>query len=226
MDAEMDGVVARIQEFINDLSAEYQKHIDNPEVTERAKNLFHEVLVKMRSALDMTMYRIWKKYAPPYPTPEKMMKAAKGVYFPICDTSGEFNYKLKDICPDLETRNPSLHALLLQSQPFSTGRPAMSELRDLSNLGKHVRLAQQTRKSRPATRARRTDGSTIIIAPPLVTESDMRERMGGEIDLSTIETVNWIEFSVDGHDLSEPTIFCLSLFTGLQTYLTKLLSHV
>jgi hypothetical protein len=179
----------------------------------------------------MTMCRIWQKYAPTTLTEEHRRKLEKRVYFPISVCDADFQSALKDMKLNLEVVNESLYDLILQAQPFSTKRPDMWQLRELGNLGKHVRLAKQTRQSRAASRATMSDGSMIVVAPPIESDvsqrvRDVRERMGDKVDPSTVENVEWVQFSVDEGPDVDPVIFCLSLSTSIEPYLSRLLAHV
>ena len=62
MDLEMQGILDRADELTKDLVQEYGACVQRGEVSERAKNLFHEVTIKIRSALDFVMNRIFKEY--------------------------------------------------------------------------------------------------------------------------------------------------------------------
>ena len=225
MDSEMKGVIARIKELISDLSDEYKSHIEEPEVTERAKNLFHESLIKMRSALDMTMHRIWKKYNSVDLTSSQGKSREPNIYFPICEDRENFDNKLKiKMKLDLEKDAPVLHALLLRAQPFSTDRNDLCQLRDLANMGKHTNFAQQTKKSRIATRMRSVDGTEMIIAPPVDVKAN--EHQGKKYAMETIELIDLVEYSVDGQEIMDPVIFCISLCKSLERYLANVLDHV
>ena len=219
----MSGVFARVHELTDDLRREYLRCVGEAEVSERAKNLFHEVLVKMRSALDMTMNRIWNKYAPEFPSADERANIKRKVQFPICESTKDYRKKMKEMRLDLEEADPALDALLLRAQPISTGRTNLLALRELSNLGKHVRLATQTRTSRPASRGHRTDGAVITVCPPVASDRDLESRMGGGVDLSSVETVNYVEFSVDDPRVIDPFFYCAALETGLQPYVRDLL---
>jgi hypothetical protein len=232
MDREMQGVIDRVAELIDELSDEYQRHIEEPAVTERAKNLFHEALVKMRSAMDMVMMRVWDKYAPASLNPETREEIGRHVYFPVVNTEAKFDDRLKKKMKlDLARDNPALYALLRQSQPFATGRHDLVRLAELSNLGKHVRLANQVRSARPAKMLETSDGRRLAFTPGV--EFHAETVMGIPTDPATrtpaagLEDVDWVSFSVSGHDdIIDPTSFCLSLYTSLRRYIPKVLNHI
>lgn len=219
----MSGVFARVHELTDDLRREYLRCVGEADVSERAKNLFHEVLVKIRSALDMTMWRIWNKYASGFRSADERAKIERKVQFPICESTTDYRNKMKEMRLDLEEADPALDALLLRVQPIPPGRTDFLALRELSNLGKHVRLATQTRTSRPASRGHRKNGTVITVCPPVASNRDLESRMGGGVDPSSVETVNYVEFSVEDPCVVDPFFYCAALATGLQPYVRDLL---
>lgn len=50
MDSELQGILDRADELTEEFRKEFERCIENMSVTERAKNLFHEVLIKTRAA--------------------------------------------------------------------------------------------------------------------------------------------------------------------------------
>ena len=142
MDAEMEGIFDRCNELTQELTREYQKSAERGKVTERAKNLFHEVLVKIRSALDIAMNRVFNKHT--LLTANKKAKMEREAGFPICELSREFHDRMRRLgLSGLQHSNARLYEKLRQSQPFSSENQGLLLLRDLSNLGKHVGLAPQ-----------------------------------------------------------------------------------
>ncbi len=137
-------------------------------MTERAKNLTHEVLEKLRHALDAGMYRAWEPVVAPLLTPEQRKRAR--VYFPIADDPPSFQSILgRAEMGDLATRHRPLYDLLLAHQPFtSADNRWLAILRDLSGPGKHIRLQPQRRNEtrrivveRPGSGAVSWDSSAV-----------------------------------------------------------------
>jgi hypothetical protein len=55
MDTQLASMLGRADELLMELEDEYNNCLKAQNITERAKNLTHEVLEKLRSALDHTM---------------------------------------------------------------------------------------------------------------------------------------------------------------------------
>ncbi len=161
MDSEMEGIFERAGELTQDLMREYQKSAQRGEVSERAKNLFHEVLIKVRSALDFAMNRVFNKHT--ILTGKKKNRMEKKAGFPICRHHCHFNERMKSLgLSHLEQSNPRLYMKLQQSQPFSSGRRDLLWLQDLSNLGKHARLALQDCQLHEAKKVTGPNGTVAI----------------------------------------------------------------
>lgn len=221
LDAEMKGVFDRADELAKELEAEYMASAECAVVTERAKNLFHEVLVKIRSSLDFVMYRIYRKYSS-YQG-EKKVKKERHAGFPICDKETVFNKKLKDLgLSHLETETPELYAKLRQPQPFMTKSKTLLILRDLSNLGKHVKLAKHDVKLQPAKKATGPYGVMVM------SEGAVFKNGGKPVDNSPdweVQNIIWQTISVynESDEISTPDIFCRALCQDNRNYVESLL---
>ena len=89
---ELKSMLDRAGELLGDLEDEYKKCLQAQNVTARAMNLTHEVLEKLRSALDHTMRIIWEKYIAPNLSKQAGKRAR--VYFPITNDLGSFHSTL------------------------------------------------------------------------------------------------------------------------------------
>ena len=115
MDCEMSGIFERADELARDLLDEYDACAQAGQVSERAKNLFHEIMVKLRSALDITMNRLFDRST--LLANSKRAKVERSVYFPICRGETEFNEKLRGWgLLHLQQIEPALYDKLRQSQ--------------------------------------------------------------------------------------------------------------
>jgi hypothetical protein len=145
MDSGLASMLDRANELLEDLEGEYQKCLQTQNVTERAQNLTHEVLDKLRSVLDHTMARMWKKYVAPNLSEQDKQYAR--VYFPITNDLHSFNSTLgRGYMSDLDKIHKSLHDFLLKKQPFSSeDNKWLDLLAKIAAEGKHVQLAPQKR---------------------------------------------------------------------------------
>lgn len=156
MDSDLQGRLDRAQELLRDLEREYGASLASKTVSERAKNLTHEVLEKVRHALDAGMHRLWELHIAPKLTPEQRKRAR--IYFPIANDLPSFQSILgRAEMEDLATDYKVLYDLLLAHQPFtSADNRWLAILRDLSGEGKHIRLRPQ----------KRTEGRRIVVEGP------------------------------------------------------------
>lgn len=233
MDAELRSVLDRADELLQDLLQEYDKCVGTQNVTFRAQNLFHEVLLKLRSALDMTMMRIWEMHVDPRLDHARRRKVAKKVYFPICEKLEQFNNALSELhIRHIEQDEKELYDLILKAQPFSTKRSDLANLKDWSNLGKHIRLVRHECDARPATRVTTHQG-TMIYTHGVTFHG--QHIMGAPIDPATdrivparnvqIEDITYVSFAVEDSE-TNPIIFCDFLCQRTRKFLEILLDRM
>jgi hypothetical protein len=216
VDVEMQGVLDRIAELIDELSIEFDVHLDDLLITERAKNLFAEVQVKLRTALDMAFVRVWRKQSPACPNATILRQ----VKFPIYEKQNDFIQYLKKIHLDIVVKNPQLYGLLLQPQPFN-GATAMKHLRDLANLGKHIELPSHAMIAQKGKCLVRQDGS-VIMCTAGSGPADPRSRAEFE---ATAEDVELVSINLINHLGADPLMSCVGMHLGLRRYLPKLLAY-
>ena len=223
LDDEMKGILDRADELAKELEIEYTASAQCAVVTERAKNLFHEVLVKIRSSLDFVMCRIYRKYS----TLQGKEKAKweRGAAFPICDKADAFGEKLARLgLSRLETEQPELYAKVRQCQPFMTKNKTLLLLRELSNLGKHVRLAKQVLELRPAKRFTGPNGQIAIATEGTVFNDG--KSVGPWPDCS-VEDITWATIQAYTEDGSrvfpEPVWLCLDLRVSFRSYIQEII---
>jgi hypothetical protein len=145
MDSELESIFERADELLQDLENEYQKCLKSQNVTKRAQNLTHEVLDKLRSALDHAMARAWLKYVAPNLSEKNKQRAR--VYFPITNDLDSLHSTLGRGCmSDLDKTCKNLYIFLLDKQPFSNQENRWLDLlTKIAGEGKHVQLTPQAR---------------------------------------------------------------------------------
>lgn len=230
-DPELTGVFDRAVELVHEMFQEYVRTETQPDVTERAKNLFHEVLVKVRSGFDVTWMRVWEKHGRPKWNKPKDPK----ITFPIFDASADFDEEIADLCGkkamlDLASDAPQLLDYIRSIQPFASKNDHWSRLRDLSNLGKHVKLAKQVRRATTMRRFTAPDGGTILWSPGC--QFNMPELQGVPIDPATHEpaagvenvTVAFTYYDASGRDQWFPDLFCFMSVQYGESVVAKVLS--
>jgi hypothetical protein len=145
MDSGLASMLKRAEELLQDLEDEYQKCLESKDVTERAQNLTHEVLDKLRSSLDHAMARAWIKYVAPNLSDKDRQRAR--VYFPIASDLDSLRSTLgRGYMSDLDKTCKNLYIFLLDKQPFSNQENRWLDLlTKIAGEGKHVQLTPQTR---------------------------------------------------------------------------------
>ncbi len=223
LDLELQGILDRADELTEDFRKELDHCIENMSVTERAKNFFHEVLIKLRSALDIAMSKVWRKYIPP-PSQKK-----SNIYFPICKEQQRFEKMMKKMgMQNLQTLNKGLYNLILKAQPFMTGKSDLSDFQSMANLGKHTGLVLQKLESKEAIKI--TGPKETIIHTKGV-KFPRGQIMGVPVDPKTQrvipssevkdEEIIWVNCSLDGYDYN-PLIFCLTLSQDIRRFLQEM----
>ena len=146
MGPELESILDRANELLRDLEDEYKSCLRAEKVTERAKNLTHEVLEKLRSALDHTMTRAWGKYIAPNLSDKDRERAR--VYFPITNDLNSFRSMLgRQGMADLDNVHKNLYDFLLKQQPFSSQENRwLNLLAKIAAEGKHITLTPQKRE--------------------------------------------------------------------------------
>ncbi len=161
MDPVLASMLDRASELHEELENEYKKCLQTQNVTERAKNLTHEVLDKLRSVLDHAMARAWRKYVAPNLL-EQDRKHAR-VYFPITSDLDSLRSTLGRGCmSDLDKTHKNLYDFLLKQQPFSSEENRWLDiLTKIAGEGKYVQLIPQKRTETRRIKVSRPDGSSV-----------------------------------------------------------------
>jgi len=223
MDPEMLGVFDRADELARDLVEEYGACAQTGQVSERAKNLFHEVLVKIRSALDIAMNRLFDKLTSV--ADSKRAKRKRGVSFPICESETKFDEALERWgLQHLQQVEPALYGKLRQPQPFSTKRQDLLWVRELSNLGKHVGLALQDCQRKGAKCLTMPNGAVVCFTEGVTFNAPD----GTPIDpsqLGPVEHTTMASIEVRHGDIKvwEPAIMCRCYCQDFRSYVEELL---
>ena len=197
-------------------------HLSDLVVTERAKNLYGEVLTKVRAVLDMVFLRVWRKHT----SGLKKSGTQRRVKFPIEEDSAKFDKYMTSIGLEPKKLTPELAKLIRQPQPFS-GATAISMFRDAANATKHVQLPRHRMIAMTAKRFRLPNGTVLVMTDGCRVNGPVFS--GAPVDQSTglpdlpgedIELVRLKSLGSESHD---PIANCLSLQTALRRYLQKLI---
>ena len=218
----MQGIFGRADEVTRDLISELETCAQKGEVSERAKNLFHEVLVKIRSSLDFAMHRIFDRHT------SLASKENVKVYFPIVVAADTFDDKLKRLgLSCLKDSRPELYQKILQAQPFSTKRRDLLWLRELSDRGKHVELAPWDCLRQKAKEVTRPDGFKVVFTEGV----EFLGPDGSPVDPTSgcdVEDIIWATFNVyrSSGKITMPESMCRILCQDTRRYVGHLLDLI
>jgi hypothetical protein len=211
MEPELENILDRAEELLEDLETEYKNCLKSQNVSEQAKNLTHEALGKLRVALDHTMRRAWEKHVTP--TLSKQDKERARVYFPITSDLDSFHSTLgRGSMASLDRIHPNLYQFLMEHQPFLSGENQwLVVLAKVVAEGKHIRLTPQKRKETRRIKVSGRGGQVSWDASSVKFGAGVSV-MGAPIDLSTQRIVPtpgvsevveiWVSFIVEGYGVN------------------------
>jgi len=212
MDAELRSMLDRADELLVELEEEFSRCLGTQHVSDRARNLTHEILDKLRSSLDQVMRRAWEKSVSPHLSQAERQTAR--IYFPIGPDMHSFRSTLGRGCmTELATSSPQLHQFLLSKQPFtSEDNHWLRVLSELAAEGKHVRLAPQKREETRRITVTRPKCGTVSWDPPVVQFGPGVSIFNAPVDPQTQRIVPtpgvterleaWVAFVIDGHEIN------------------------
>jgi hypothetical protein len=211
MDSGLASMLERADEILKDSENEYEKCLRTQNVTERAQNLTHEVLDKLRSVLDHAMARAWEKYVAPNLSDKDRQRAR--VYFPITSDLDSLRSTLGRGCmPDLDKTCKNLYDFLLKKQPFSSQENQWLDLlTKIAGEGKHVQLTPQKRMETRRIKVSRS-GSSVSWDPSSVKFGGGVSVLGAPVDPRTQRIVPtpevteqveiWVSFIFEGYGVN------------------------
>lgn len=213
MNLEIKSVLDRADELLKDLEEEYKDCLQTHKITARAKNITHEVLEKLRSALDQTITRAWEKYISPNLSDQQKKRAR--VYFPVAGDLKSFHSTLgRGSMTNLDKINKKLYNFLLNQQPFTS---ADNQWLDLLNKivveGKHIRLTPQKRiDTINRVKVTSSGGGSVSWDPSCVKYGSEVKVLGAPIDPRTQRIVPtpgitekleiWVSFILEGYNVN------------------------
>ena len=212
MNPELESMLDRADELLGDLEDEYGKCLQAQDVTGRAKNLTHEVLEKLRNALDHTMRQAWGKYLAP--TLLEGNREHTLVYFPIAKDLHSFRSTLgRANRGKVDKVDKSLYNFLLKKQPFSSKENRWLELlAQIAAEGKHIVFTPQKRTETRRITVSRPGGGSVSWNPSSVEFNEGVQILSAPIDPKTqritptpgvTEQVEiWVSFIFNGYGVN------------------------
>ncbi len=232
MNKNIKSLLDRTEELLNDLELEYNECLSSKIVSERAINITHEVLEKLRNVLDQSMRKFWEKIISPLLSDKEREKAR--FYFPITDKGlVAFHQYLKNgKMEDLNTIHPQMYTFLLGLQPFKSSKNKwLFDLREIANKGKHINLIPQTRIETRRVNVSGSSGGSVSWDPSSVRFGSGVRIMGAPVDPRTQRIVStpgvteqlqiWVTFLVEGFNLNALG-FCKESYEKVRDILIKM----
>ena len=145
MDKELESMFTRAEKLLVELEGKYNSCLHAKNVTEEAKHLTHEVLEKLKNALNHTMAKVWKKIIAPDLSDKD--KKERDISFPTSNSLQSFRSTLgRAKMTGSDKTHKNLYDFLLSKQPFSSSdNQWLGLLSKISGEGKHIRLIPQKR---------------------------------------------------------------------------------
>jgi len=211
MDAELESMLDRADELIGDLEDEYKNCFKAKNITTRAQNLTHEVLEKLRHALDHAMRGAWDKYVSPHLS-EKDRNRAR-VYFPIVNDLPNFRSTLgRGAMKDLDKIQKNFYEFVLNKQPFSSNENNWLDLlAKISAEGKHVKLAPQKLIKIPQSKVSKPEVGSVSSDP-----FSVKSIKGEEI---------WFTFTLEDYGFN-PLAFCKEISQNTRTLIEEMVTII
>lgn len=188
MHENIKAALDRADQILTDLEKEYAASLHSKDISAATKQLCHDLLEKLKSALDRTARRYFEKHVAPALDSKDAMAAT--VYFPVSEDQHSFEstmgrWRWKAVKGD----HQDLQDFLLQLQPFhSTNNGWLSQLNNLVNEGKHIDLSPQSRVERRHVTVSRPGGGGVSWGPGVTFGSGVSV-MGVPIDPRTQRVV-------------------------------------
>ena len=144
MDKDIESQIDRAKELFDELKASTKKDLAKKTVSAKTRNLTQEILVKMRSVFDQSMYQFFDKKISLTLTKKEKDKAR--VYFPIVSKKGDLESVLgRAMIKDLDSTNPKIFNFINSIQPYNKGYEWLEHFSKFAN-EKHIRLTPQKKK--------------------------------------------------------------------------------
>jgi len=144
LDKDIESQIDRAKELLEELKASAKKDLAKKAVSRKTRNLTQEILGKMRSVFDQSMYQFFDKKISSTLTKKEKQKAR--VYFPIVSKKVDLKSVLgRSMIKDLDSTNPKIFNFLDSIQPYNKGYEWIKHFSKYAN-EKHIRLTPQKKK--------------------------------------------------------------------------------
>lgn len=137
------------------IMAGYEEGLSKREVSPRTGVIIKNFCENLRSALDWLAEEIRETCG---------ISGPRRIYFPVFSSRAEFDNKMKEWFPGLDTKYPEVWQYLLDMQPFSpNGEKWLREFNEINNENKHFDLVVQTSNEAPVGSSAAGDLGPIVL---------------------------------------------------------------
>lgn len=148
MHENIKAALDRADQIFAELQKEYESSLHSQEISAATKQLCHDLLEKLKSALDRTARRYFENHVAP--KLDAGDAAAATVYFPVSDDAHSFSSTLgRWRWKSVKDSHEDVQDYLAGLQPYRDQKNEwLRQLNNLVNEGKHIDLSPQTRVER------------------------------------------------------------------------------
>lgn len=208
MDKNIQSQINRAKELKKELDESSKFDLRSHRISDKTKNLTQEILVKIRSVLDQTMYCFFEKKIAPNLSEDEKQKAR--IYFPLVSKSDDLKSVLgRAKMTNLDVSHPEIFSFLESVQPYNSNYEWINHLSKYAN-EKHIRLTPQKRVEVKRTTVSSAGGS--VSWGPGVTFGNGVSVMGARVNPITqnieptpgveSKTEVWVSFLFEDSDIN------------------------
>lgn len=223
--------LTRINELISDLETEYDKCLDEKDVSDRARVVTHEVIEKLSNILDQTARKIWEKYLAVNLTDKDRQKAM--IYFPKSKDKHSFDSTIgRWMIRDLKKSNPKIFYFFLSRQSFTHESNKWLEILGQLATQKHIGLVPQKREEITHIKISSQSGTVHLISEHVKFGHGV-SILGAPVDPNTQRIIptpgveekveKWVSFVLEGYGL-DALGFCKDSYNKVKNIIEEALS--
>ncbi|MBR9704650.1 hypothetical protein GOV12_04510 [Candidatus Pacearchaeota archaeon] len=159
MNIDIKSQLERAKELKKELEKSCNKDLKSKTISNKTRNLAQEILIKIRSILDQTMYQFFKKEIIPILSQDEIKKAR--VYFPLVSKKENLTSALgRSMIKSLDKTHPKIYSFLVSVQPYNKDYSWLNNLSKYAN-EKHIRLTPQKRTEIKRTIVTNNKGGSV-----------------------------------------------------------------
>lgn len=223
MSASLKAQLDRVRELITELETEYNKCLEQKNVSDKAKVITHEIIEKLANILDQIARKLWEKKLSLSLTDIEKKKAT--IYFPKSDDRHSFDSTIgRWLVKDFEKNFPECFNFLLSKQSFvNESNQWLTTLGKLASQ-KHIDLVPQKREEVTHIKISSNVGTVHLIVEHVKFGSGV-SILGAPIDPITQRIVptsgveekieKWVSFVFEGYSLNA-LAFCQESYQKIQ----------